>query len=213
MARAEFPRIHGRPAQLRRLVRLISHGLLPMLAAAQALPGHAQTQAPAGSPTDVRYTPVQGSATALFPRQPGDGNEASSVLAQGAFAINAAVGRIVVEVTRNALPADGQSHVQVTIKVSGQDGQPLAGLAFVTVEHSGGRLLVPGARTDEFGPRALDADRAVPGVQVPVKDGLLTLTLIAPAEAQDVRLRVTAGNQQASGTLSFVPEQIGRAHV
>ncbi len=206
MARAEFPRIHGRPAQLRRLVRLISHGLLPMLAAAQALPGHAQTQAPAGSPTDVRYTPVQGSATALFPRQPGDGNEASSVLAQGAFAINAAVGRIVVEVTRNALPADGQSHVQVTIKVSGQDGQPLAGLAFVTVEHSGGRLLLPGARTDEFGPRALDADRAVPGVQVPVKDGLLTLTLIAPAEAQDVRLRVTAGNQQASGTLSFVPE-------
>ena len=112
----------------------------------------------------------------------------------------------LLEVDRNAVPADGQSMVQLTLRVLGRDGKPLAGNAFVTVEHSGGRLKLEGARTDEFGPRALDADRAVPGVQITVKDGLARFTLIAPAEAQDVRLRVTAGSTQASGVISFVPE-------
>ncbi len=119
---------------------------------------------------------------------------------------NAAVGRLVVEVDRDAVPADGQSPVKVTVRVYGRDGQPLAGTALVTVEHSGGRVLLPGARTDEFGPRRQDADRTVPGVQLRVDGGTAEFSLLAPAEAQDVRLRLTAGAEQAAGTVSFVPE-------
>jgi len=202
MARADRTRrLAGATPKPRTLALLISQAIL-LAGAAQA-----QSQAPAGLPSDVRYTPVQGSATALTPRQPGaDDLEAARVLPQGAYAANAAVGQVVVEVDRNAVPADGQSTVQLTLRLLNAQGKLLTGAAFVTVEHSGGRLKLDGARTDEFGPRALDADRAVPGVQIAVKDGLARLTLIAPAEAQDVRLRVTAGSAQASGVISFVPE-------
>ena len=204
--RAEFGLHSPARPRLQHLARLISQVALPLLTAASALPAWAQSQAPAGSPTDVRYTGQLGPGAALLPRQPGDEGASTSLLQQGAYAANAAVGSIVVEIDRNALPADGQSQIRVTIRVNGHDGKPLAGPAFVSIEHSGGRIKLDGARTDEFGPRALDADRAVPGVQVPVSNGLATLTLIAPAEAQDVRIRVTAGNQQASGVVSFVPE-------
>lgn len=205
MARADrLRRRGGATPQPRRLARLISQALLLPLLANTA---QAQGQAPAGLPTDVRYTPVQGSATALTPRQPGaDALDAARVLPHGDYAANAAVARVVVEVDRDAVPADGQSTVQLTVRLLDAQGRPLSGAAFVTVEHSGGRLKLDGARTDEFGPRALDADRAVPGVQIPVKDGLVRLSLIAPAEAQDVRLRVTAGAAQAQGAVSFVPE-------
>ena len=202
MARADRTRRHvGASPKPRTLALLISQAML-LAGAAQA-----QSQAPTSLPTDVRYAPVQGSATALTPRQPGaDDLDAARVLPQGAYAANAAVGQVLVDVDRNAVPADGQSTVQLTLRLLDRRGQPLSGASFVTVEHSGGRLKLDGARTDEFGPRALDADRAVPGVQIAVKDGLARLTLIAPAEAQDVRLRVTAGSAQASGTISFVPE-------
>ncbi|WP_144289978.1 hypothetical protein [Ideonella sp. A 288] len=193
----------GRYPQPRRLALLVSRALLlPLLAGA----AQAQTQPPAGLPTDVRYTPVLGTASPLLPRQPGDDADAPALLRGEPYAANAAVEQILVEVDRNAVPADGQSHVQLTVRVFGPDGKPLAGPSFVTIEHSGGRLKLPGARSDEFGSRALDADRAVPGVQVPVANGIAQFTLIAPAEAQDVRIRVTAGKSQASGIISFVPE-------
>jgi hypothetical protein len=184
------------------LLRLRTSAWLVLLSVGLA---QAQDQAPAGLPTDVHYTPVLGTAAPLTPRQPGDGVDAPALLRSDPYAANAAVGRVMVEVERNAVPADGQSAVALTIRVMGHDGRPLKGSAFVTVEHSGGRLKLDGARTDEFGPRALDADRAVPGVQVPVHDGVAQLSLIAPAEAQDVRLRVTAGREQASGVIAFVP--------
>src|SRR5690606_36375499 len=83
---------------------------------------------------------------------------------------------------------------------------PLRGEAFATLEASGGRILLPEASTDELGPGRLDADRATPGVQLPVSDGLAEFHLLAPHEAQDVVLRVTAGAEAAQGTVSFVPE-------
>ncbi|MFN0186265.1 MAG: hypothetical protein ACKVQR_20820 [Aquabacterium sp.] len=124
----------------------------------------------------------------------------------GPFATNAVVGRIVVSIDRNDVPADGQSPVRISLRLFGRDGTPLAVPAFVTIEHSGGRLLLPGARTDEAGPRGRDADRAVPGVQLRVEAGRAEVMLLAPAERQDVRLRVTAGGETAEGVVRFVPE-------
>ena len=116
------------------------------------------------------------------------------------------MGRLIVEVDRNGVPADGQSPVKLTLQVLGRDGQPLREPVFITIETSGGRLLLPGGRTDELGSRALDADRATPGVQLKVAAGSASFTLLAPDQAQDVRVRVTAGSQQATGVISFVPE-------
>lgn len=149
---------------------------------------------------------VPAAAQTLYPRDPSEGRPA--ILAgDGPYAVNSVVTRIVVEVDRNDVPADGQSPVQLTVRLYGADGQPLAGSAFATVEHSGGRLLLPGARTDEFGPRRQDADRATPGVQLKVEGGVATLKLLAPADPQDVKIRVTAGNQEAHGTIGFIAEQ------
>jgi len=165
---------------------------------------------PAGSAADVRYAPVNGPAPALYPRQ-GDADAASGAVFIGertglAYSANAAVARLVVEADRNGVPADGQSPVKLRVQVLGKDGQPLKQTAYLTLETSGGRLLLPGARTDELGPRARDADRATPGVQWPVDNGVAEFTLLAPAAAQDVRVRVSAGSEQVSGVISFVPE-------
>jgi hypothetical protein len=117
-----------------------------------------------------------------------------------------AVSRLAVEVDRNGVVADGQSPVQVTVRLWGVDGQPHTDTVQATLEHSGGRVLLPGSRTDESGPLGRDADRVTPGVQLLVKGGVATFQLLAPMVAQDVQLRVTAGGQQVDGVVSFVPE-------
>ena len=133
-----------------------------------------------------------------------------SVFSQGVgpvdFAANARVARIVVELDRNGVPADGQSPVALTVRLFGADGQPLAGTHYATVEASGGRLQLPQARTDELGPGRLDADRVTSGTQLRVDKGVAQFTLLAPAEPMEVQLRVTAGGEQAAGVVSFVPE-------
>lgn len=177
---------------------------LAVAGALASMPASAQTRAPAGSPSDVRYTEpaVGGSGSAA------DSKPAVVPTREGEvdYAANARVARIVVEVERDGVPADGQSAVKVVLRLFDKEGKPLAGTAFATLEHSGGRILLPNARTDEFGPRKLDADRATPGVQVKVEGGLAEFTLLAPAEAQDVRLRITAGSEEVAGTVSFVPD-------
>ena len=196
------------------------------LAVLASLCGMAQAQTPAAAPTTpppegppptVRYTPLAADGPLLYPRAPGRDAEPGAVLRaevegrQGLapvnYAANAAVGRLVVEVDRDAVPADGQSGVKLKVQVLGHDGQPLRQTVVLTIEHSGGRLLLPGARTDEFGPRALDADRTTPGVQLKVDGGSAELTLLAPDQAMDVRVRVSAGSQEAAGSISFVPER------
>ena len=165
-----------------------------------------------GVPPTTPIPPTPTIAPVVPELYPGSADRAAPAVLNGTsisgldYAPNAAVGRLVVEVDRDAVPADGQSPVKVKVRVYGRDDRPLAGTALVTVEHSGGRLLLPGARTDEFGPRRQDADRTVPGVQLRVEGGTAEFTLLAPAEAQDVRLRLTAGAEQAAGVVSFVPE-------
>ena len=181
--------------------RAVAVAVAALVAATQ---GRAQT-APAGSPADVRYTQPAGTATALTPRAP-EADGRPTLFREGRTAANAEIGRIVVEVDRDAVPADGQSPVAVVVRVEGRDGLPLRKPVFLTIEHSGGRVLLPNARTDELGPRRQDADRAVPGVQLAVDGGEARFTLLAPFEPQDVRLRVSGGEATAAGTVSFVPE-------
>ena len=196
-----------RSADRRPLFRRTALALAALLSGTAGAQMAATSAPPAGSPTDVRYTPVAGDAPLMYPRLPGTDAEPGQVLlGDTPYATNAAVARIVVEVDRNAVPADGQSPVQLVLKLFGRDGQPLKTSAFVTIEHSGGRILLPGGRTDEFGPRGLDADRATPGVQVKVEGGTARFTLLAPDQAQDVRVRVSAGSQEAAGVISFIPE-------
>jgi hypothetical protein len=170
----------------------------------------AQTQPPPGTPSDVRYTAPTAGEAALYPKQPGlDADKPRLFRGEQAgadYAANVNVARIVVEVDRNAVPADGQSPVKLVLRLFDKSGAPVKGTSLATIEHSGGRVLLPGARTDEFGPRRQDADKATPGVQLKVEDGLAEFTLLAPAEAQDVRVRISAGNEEASGTISFVPD-------
>ncbi|MED5613521.1 hypothetical protein [Janthinobacterium sp. P210005] len=122
------------------------------------------------------------------------------------YAINRGVARIAVETDGNGVPADGQSPVKVTVSLFDEQGQPLAGKALLTIEASGGRILLPGARTDELGPERRDADKVTPGTQLAVENGVATFSLLAPATPQDVLLRVSAGAVAAQGTISFLPE-------
>ena len=202
MARAER---RPQPTALVSALALALGALVPAASQAQAwnLPM-------AGSPADVRYTPTTAGDAALVPRAPGqDAQPPQQFRGEQAgvdYAPNGSVGRILVEVDRDAVPADGQGPVKLTVRLYGRDGKPLARSVYATIEHSGGRVLLPGARTDELGPRRLDADRVTPGVQLKVDNGVAEFTMLAPAEAQDVRVRITAGGEEAAGVISFVPE-------
>ena len=122
------------------------------------------------------------------------------------FGVNASVAKLTVEVEKDDLPADGQSTNDITIKLFDKTGAPLKGEALITVEHSAGRILIPGAQTDELGPGRRDIDKVTPGVQVKVVNGVATFKLLAPATPTDVKIRVTAGSEVAEGTVSYLPE-------
>ena len=119
---------------------------------------------------------------------------------------NMAVAEIVVDVDTQAAVADGVSRLAVTVQLRDSTGQPLKTPATITIENSAGRILLPGAATDELGPGALDADRLTPGVQLNVSNGRATFWLVAPGRPQDVELRVSAGRAVAEGVVNFAPE-------
>ena len=175
------------------------------VALAVALPAPAQDVS-----SSARFTPVLGAGEALYPQSP------TTIAAppravdarSGAvdYSANRQVDRIVVELDRDGVPADGQTPVRVRVQLLGADGLPLAGPAFATIEHSGGRIRLAGSRTDEFGPGAADADKATPGVQLALDNGVAEFDLIAPHDPQDVLLRITAGGESAQGVVGFLPE-------
>ncbi len=108
---------------------------------------------------------------------------------------------------RDGVPADGQSVVVVRVKLLDRNGAPLANAARVTIEASGGRVVTEDntftKRTQRF---LADRDRREPGVQVPSAGGVVEFTLVAPHEPGDVTVRITSGDVEAQGTLSFVPD-------
>lgn len=161
-----------------------------------------------------RFVPLLDDPAARLPQSPAAAATMAAPQALAAasadgrvdYAVNADVARIVVEVASNNRPADGQSPTPVTVSVFAADGKPIAGRRFATVEVSGGRIRLPGAGTDELGPGRLDLDRATAGTQLLLRDGVASFELLAPAEAQDVLLRVSAGGESAQGVVSFVPD-------
>ncbi len=180
---------------------------LPHGAWAQATPGSdallAQTQASPWAPGAQPLYPLAKPDAAL----PGQESSVFKAKVDAVdYSVNASASRLVVEVARNGIPADGQTAVPVTLRVMGADGKPFAGTVFATIETTGGRILLPGAATDEAGPRGRDADRTTPGVQLEVRQGVARFSLLAPMAPQDVQLRVTVGAQEASGLVSFVPD-------
>ncbi|WP_145478596.1 hypothetical protein [Stenotrophomonas rhizophila] len=171
---------------------------LSLLACALAtLPAMAQS---VGTPG--RFTPVLGDASTLYPRSPASVDAAPAAVRAAAGTLD----RIVVELDRDGVPADGQSPVHVRVQLLDPSGLPLAGTTYATIENSGGRIRLPGSRTDELGPGALDADKVTPGVQLQVVDGVAEFDLVAPHAPQDVLLRITAGAETAQGSIGFVPE-------
>jgi hypothetical protein len=170
---------------------------------------------------EVRYDGLAGSTEAsavshdLTPKtpeldpavkQPINVYDGASENGQVNYKANLGVGKIAVEIDKDGLPADGQSAVEVTVKLSDLNAQALANVAYITIEVSGGRILLPGQNTDELGPEGGDLDKVTPGVQVKVENGQASFKLLAPAEPQDVKMRITSGGVTAAGTISFVPE-------
>ncbi len=161
-----------------------------VLAVASTLPVSAQTSLNGGN------SHLPSDAPQVFAARVGDVD----------YAQNRKVAMIRVVVAQNSLPADGQTPARLAISVRDQNGALLQGLTYLTVEANAGRLQIPGASTDEFGPGRVDLDKVTRGTQVKVIDGKLDLMLIAPSQAQDVTVRITAGNVRAEGVISFVPE-------
>ncbi len=122
------------------------------------------------------------------------------------YSVNAQIARVAVEVEKDGLPADGQSTNQVTVRLFDKNGAPLQGEALITIEHSAGRVLIPGAKTDELGPGRLDVDKITPGVQLKVTNGVGRFNLLAPVEPTDVKLRITAGSAVANGTIAYLAD-------
>ncbi len=128
----------------------------------------------------------------------------SAAVQSGVCQTPAVGARLRVRVDRTQAPADGQSAVGVALTLLDAKGQPLPRDEWATVEVSGARLLLTGAKTDEAGPRGIDADATAPGVQVALHQGQAQLNLLAPMRAQDVRLRVSAAGLDCTQVVSFV---------
>ena len=172
--------------------------------------GAVAQEAAGNSTAPTSYTGITGDSRGL--------NPASAILPSGRpevfrqqigavdYAANAKVAKIVVELDRDGIPADGQTPVKFTVRLLGRDGQPVKGTSFATIENTGGRIQLSKAGTDELGPGRRDLDKATPGVQLKMENGVAEFALIAPAEPMDVRVRITAGAEEATGSISFLPE-------
>ncbi|MDQ5898930.1 MAG: hypothetical protein QG612_3016, partial [Pseudomonadota bacterium] len=176
---------------------------LPALAAGLAMSGAAHAQVDPDPVQPLGEEPGRYRPLFTLPEPAG----APRVLLDGQYAANARVGRLAVEVHGAGAPADGVSPVEVVVRVFDRDGLPLRDPVLLTIELKGGaRLLLPGARTDESGAGRQDADRAVPGSQLRVEGGQARFSLIAPAQPEDVALRLTAGEAEVAGTIGFDPD-------
>lgn len=124
----------------------------------------------------------------------------------GNAAGNAAVKGIAVTLDPQGAVADGVSRVAVKVVLHDDDGRPLKTPARITIETSAGRVLLPGADTDQTGPDRTDADPLTAGVQFDVPAGEASFWLIAPAQPQTVVLRVSSGRLQVEGRVDILPE-------
>jgi len=107
-------------------------------------------------------------------------------------------GRIVLEVDRDNIPADGNTMVPVVIRLFGADGKPWTGNTEVIVKTTRGRLRVPGAAPLEPPRNELRAA---------VRDGSATLFLVTTHEPGDAMLVAQSGNVVVEGRVSMLPDK------
>jgi hypothetical protein len=115
---------------------------------------------------------------------------------------------IALSWSRDGVPADGQSAVDIRVELFDRDGKKIERPVTVTIETSLGRIVTPdNVFTAKSPPKFLvDRDRRVPGVQVETAGGVAEFTLLAPYEPGDAIIRVTSGDIDVSGELSFIPD-------
>jgi hypothetical protein len=127
-------------------------------------------------------------------------------IVDGAYAANSLISRINITVRNAGVPADGVSVLDLEVEVFDKNDQLLKDTVLLTLESSGGRLVLQGTANDEFGVGRNDADRLVPGTQIRVTNGKAYFGLIAPGRAQDVTVRLTGGAAQLTGVIPFNPD-------
>ncbi|MFN8666215.1 MAG: hypothetical protein U0164_03335 [Gemmatimonadaceae bacterium] len=106
----------------------------------------------------------------------------------------AAPGRLEVNVTPDAIPADGQTLVPVYVHILDAAGEPVKGTIAATLESSLGRWLNTSA-----------LEVANQGLQVTLQDGRGAFFLTAPGEPGRGELRVTTDFGEMTLPLTFVP--------
>ena len=165
-------------------------------------PGAPSSAAGVAAPSSpARFVPQAGAVplTATTTNLPDTGPEALT-------GIQAAVGRIELAMAAGSAVADGRSSVPVRIRLFDADGHLLKSPAVVTVEVGAGRgqpPAVPSPQSETSDP--IDSDRIVPGAQVRIDGGEGEFSVQSPTDAQEVVVRLTAGQASTEGTLSFLP--------
>jgi hypothetical protein len=167
---------------------------LHVLALAMSLLLGQSVSAQTATPPSKRYIPVVNATVNHTP---------PVTVLDGQYAANAQIARIHATVRNAGVPADGSSELIVDITVFDAQNQAITEPVLITIEHSGGRLQMLGAPSDEFGPTRKDADRSVPGTQIKLVGGQASFSLIAPSQPQDVTLRLTGGQAQLVGVVPF----------
>jgi hypothetical protein len=120
------------------------------------------------------------------------------------FGAAAQVRRVEMKTEKLDIPADSLSLVRITVKLLDADDKPVTGDVPVLLEATRGRIVSPGTANTGL-EAAVDRDKTAPGTQATVKNGELSFDLVAPGEAGEGIVRVSAGQRKNALTLNFVP--------
>ena len=134
---------------------------------------------------------------------PGNSNLPSLVTASPLPALLRAVslpdnGKIVMEVERDNIPADGNTMVPLTIRLFDKDGKRYVQSTEMIIKTTRGRLRLPDASPIEV-PRN--------EMRVVVKNGELTLYLVTTHEPGDAVLVAQSGNVVVEGKMTMLPDK------
>ncbi|HEY4370851.1 MAG TPA: hypothetical protein VGN52_02855 [Burkholderiales bacterium] len=107
-------------------------------------------------------------------------------------------GKIVMEIERDNLPADGQTSVPLTIRLFDKDGKPYTSATEVLIKTTRGRLRRPDAPAIEMPRNEL---------RLSVKGGEAVLYLITTHEPGDAQIIAQSGNVVVRGKMSMLPDK------
>ncbi|MDB5806437.1 MAG: hypothetical protein JWN73_3759 [Betaproteobacteria bacterium] len=106
-------------------------------------------------------------------------------------------GKIVMEIERDNIPADGQTMVPMTIRLYGADGKPYTAATEVLLKTTRGRLRRPDASP-------IEAPRN--DLRLSVKGGEAVVYIITTHEPGDAQLIAQSGNVVVQGKMTMLPD-------